>query len=141
MKLFNSDQMGYLAMHFKKTVLLTVCSFALLGCAPKTKIESGTTITATVWDISSTILAKNVILSADKSAQEKLRNMKCEIALNPTFNTTTSRHEAATATFACDKGDVVTFSIELMGPDGKPGLTGIAVGETITMKLTEQVSI
>lgn len=128
-------------MHFKKTAFLTVCSFALFGCTPKTTIEYGTTVTATVWHISETIFAKDVILSADKSAQAKLRDMKCEVALTPVFNTTTSRHDAATATLACDKRDMVKFSIELMGPDGKPGLQDIEVGKTITMKLMEQVSI
>ncbi|WP_122339487.1 hypothetical protein [Pseudomonas caricapapayae] len=128
-------------MNLKKTAFLAICSCALLGCGPKTKIESGTTITATVWNISETIFAKNLVLSSDERAQASLRAMRCEVAFESPFNQAAQLHEATTATLACDKKDPVKFLVELLGPEGKPGVSEFSVGKSITLKLKESVSI
>jgi hypothetical protein len=128
-------------MHLKKTALLAIFSFALLGCEPKTKIDSGTTITATIWSMTGTIFVKDLILSSDKKAEDSLRAMRCELGFAAPYNAKTQLHEANTATLACDKKDMVNFPIELLGPDGQLGLSHLKVGEPITIKLKESIVI
>lgn len=130
-------------MHFKKTALLAMCSFALLGCGPKTKIDSGTTITATLWQFanSDTFFAGDLALSNDEKTQGSLRAMKCEVNVAYRFNPITHLHEANKATLSCEKKDMVNFAIELFGPDGQPGIATLKVGDPIVMKLKETVTI
>lgn len=128
-------------MHLKKTALLAILSFALLGCEPKTKIDSGTTITATIWSMTDTIFVKDFILSNDKKAQDSLRAMKCDLGFAAPYNAKTQLHEANTATLACDNRDMINFPIELLGPDGQPGLSHLKVGAPITIKLKEPIFI
>lgn len=128
-------------MYFKKTAVLAICSFALLGCGPKTKIESGTTISATVWNIMDSVFAKDLVLSGDEQVQVELRKMNCQIAIAPVTGASSNLRVVTTATLACDNQKQVDFSAEVLSSDGQPGLNEVEVKKPITVKLLEPVSI
>ena len=132
---------GDLLMHFKKTAVIAIMSCALFGCGPKLKIESGTKVSATVWSISDTLMGKTVTLQNDRPGQDALQKINCELAVPTQWDSKLLRHVATKAILACNNQDPIEFPAELIDADGRSGLSGVALGDTITVKLADSVAV
>lgn len=120
----------------KKSALL-MFFMILTGCNQQTKIDSGSTISATVWSLQNGLFAKDLIVDPDNGAQSKLHEMKCQVALSVELKDFFIVNRSS---IACDKKDLIDFSATLFDQDGNP-TKQLHIGQVIKLKLTKPLAI